>query len=47
MENKQVCVYCDDLLFDIEIECDEEPKLNARRLAEKRELTSKANTKTD
>ena len=26
MRNKPVCMMCDELLFDIEIECDEEPQ---------------------
>ncbi len=25
MNNKRVCLKCDELLFDIEIECDDEP----------------------
>lgn len=27
MDNKSVCLRCDELLFDIEIECEEEKKV--------------------
>lgn len=29
MNNKRVCMRCDELLFDIEIECEEMPRIAA------------------
>ncbi len=31
MNNKQVCMRCDELLFDMEIECEEEIKVSTDR----------------
>jgi hypothetical protein len=31
LNNKKVCLPCDELLIDIEIECDDEPKAPVRR----------------
>jgi len=31
MNNKRVCMRCDELLFDIEIECEEEVKVSTDR----------------
>jgi len=33
MNNKTVCLKCDELLFDIEIECDESDRLSTKEKA--------------
>ena len=38
MNNKQVCLNCDDLLFDIEIECDDETFQVERRTESTKEI---------
>lgn len=35
LNNRTVCMKCDDLVFDLEIECDEESNQNKNRTNEK------------
>lgn len=39
MNNRFVCLRCDDLLFDIEIECEEELKPTTKETEIKNELS--------